>query len=527
MSNRLRARRPGHDSVDPWDQSPGQSRRAATLRWLLPLCLALTVAAIAAALWLRLPDAPPLEALVGLALLVPAVLLPAHVLGRQRRRMRNTLRRFSDELDPEHWRDAVRQLREDRLGAPSAFDALASGVETVLGESERRWQALAELSADWFWETDRQHRLSWLSGAAPQALAPGLDESVLLGRRHRPDRPVPRARAGLGRAAWPHDAARSLPRRGIPGGLAGPAAALDLDQRTPAPQRAGHGDRLRRRGPRRERAAPGARAAAGQRAALVDDGPAGRRLVLADRCRAPAAAAGRRAAAAHRCRDERARRRPHPLGRAPRIAERAAMGRAPRRPGRASALPLAAARDRRRRRTLAVDLAQRPAAPRRRRPLPRLSRRGPRHHLAPAGAGAAAAPQRGAAARGGRTHARPAAAEPGPGRLRAAAGPRAAHPHRPCAGPGPAAGRTRRAAPAGRRPGTAAVAGACGRTHARDGRRAAGAGPLHAAADAAGSAGPERAGPRGGERTAVDWSGARRCAGTSSWTCASPPIRRR
>ena len=184
MSNRLRARRPGHDSVDPWDQSPGQSRRAATLRWLLPLCLALTVAAIAAALWLRLPDAPPLEALVGLALLVPAVLLPAHVLGRQRRRMRNSLRRFSNELDPEHWRDAVRQLRADRLGSPSAFDALASGVESVLGESERRWQALAELSADWFWETDRQHRLSWLSGAAPQALAPGMDESVLLGRRH-------------------------------------------------------------------------------------------------------------------------------------------------------------------------------------------------------------------------------------------------------------------------------------------------------------------------------------------------------
>ena len=148
MSIRLRARRPGHDSVDPWDQSPGQSRRAATLRWLLPLCLALTVAAIAAALWLRLPDAPPLEALVGLALLVPAVLLPAHVLGRQRRRMRNSLRRFSNELDPEHWRDAVRQLRADRLGSPSAFDALASGVESVLGESERRWQALAGTAAE-------------------------------------------------------------------------------------------------------------------------------------------------------------------------------------------------------------------------------------------------------------------------------------------------------------------------------------------------------------------------------------------
>jgi PAS domain S-box-containing protein len=184
MSKRLRAQRPGHDSVDPWDSPTSQGRRAATLRWLLPICFGLMAVAIAAALWLRWPEAAPLEAIAGLALLVPAVLLPVHVLGRQRRRMRNTLRRFSDDLDPDRWRDAVRQLREDRLGASSAFDALASGVETVLGESERRWQALAELSADWFWETDRQHRLSWLSSAAAQALAAGLDASALLGRRY-------------------------------------------------------------------------------------------------------------------------------------------------------------------------------------------------------------------------------------------------------------------------------------------------------------------------------------------------------
>jgi len=183
MSKRLRAPRPGHDSVDPWDPSTSQGRRAATLRWLLPVCVGGVAIAIAAALWHRWPEAAPLEAIAGLALLVPAVLLPVHVLGRQRRKVNNTLRRFSDDLDPQRWRDAVRQLREDRLGSPSAFDALASGVETVLGDSERRWQTLAELSADWFWETDRQHRLSWLSSAAPQALAPGLDDSALLGRR--------------------------------------------------------------------------------------------------------------------------------------------------------------------------------------------------------------------------------------------------------------------------------------------------------------------------------------------------------
>jgi PAS domain S-box-containing protein len=180
MSKRQRTGCPGHDRVDPWEPSTTPGRRATTLRWLLPACVGLVIAAIAAIAavrWLRLPDAAPLEALFALALLVPAVLLPVHVLGRQRRR------RLPEGPDTPHWRDAVRRLREQRLGTPSAFDALASGVETVLGEADRRWQALAELSADWFWETDRQHRLSWLSGAAAQALAPGLDDAVLLGRR--------------------------------------------------------------------------------------------------------------------------------------------------------------------------------------------------------------------------------------------------------------------------------------------------------------------------------------------------------
>jgi len=72
----------------------------------------------------------------------------------------------------------VRQLRDERAGTPSAFDALASGMESALGESERRWQALADLSADWYWECDRQHRLSWLSGAAPQALADHMALSI-------------------------------------------------------------------------------------------------------------------------------------------------------------------------------------------------------------------------------------------------------------------------------------------------------------------------------------------------------------
>ncbi len=33
-------------------------------------------------------------------------------------------------------------------------------------ESERRFRDLTELSADWFWETDAEHRITWLSGGA-------------------------------------------------------------------------------------------------------------------------------------------------------------------------------------------------------------------------------------------------------------------------------------------------------------------------------------------------------------------------
>jgi PAS domain S-box-containing protein len=183
MSKRLRERQPGHASVGPTQPSTRPSRRLAALRWLLPLCFALVALATTAALWLYGPEMAALQAVASLTLLLSAALL-LYGSTRQRRRVRSALRRFSDDLDPDRWRDAVRHLREERQGAPSAFDALASGVETVLGEAERRWQALAELSADWFWETDRQHRLSWLSSAAPQALATGLDAHALLGRRH-------------------------------------------------------------------------------------------------------------------------------------------------------------------------------------------------------------------------------------------------------------------------------------------------------------------------------------------------------
>ena len=34
----------------------------------------------------------------------------------------------------------------------------------ALRQSEERFRHLTSLSADWFWETDAEHRISWLSG---------------------------------------------------------------------------------------------------------------------------------------------------------------------------------------------------------------------------------------------------------------------------------------------------------------------------------------------------------------------------
>ncbi|HUQ26059.1 MAG TPA: EAL domain-containing protein [Burkholderiales bacterium] len=39
-----------------------------------------------------------------------------------------------------------------------------------LKENEARFRGLTELSADWFWETDAEHRITWLSGGGPVAL---------------------------------------------------------------------------------------------------------------------------------------------------------------------------------------------------------------------------------------------------------------------------------------------------------------------------------------------------------------------
>jgi len=125
-------------------------------------------------------------ALAGGALVAAAALLGATwAIRRQRRRLRRRLQEASAALDDGAWESAATALRDRDLGAPSAFDALASGVADTLGASERRWRTLADLTADWYWESDAEHRLCWMSGGGPLVTSAGLQPQDLLGRRHQ------------------------------------------------------------------------------------------------------------------------------------------------------------------------------------------------------------------------------------------------------------------------------------------------------------------------------------------------------
>lgn len=168
----------------------GSSTHRAPERWLLLASAVLVLCAFGLSLPTVLQAdfelASGTRAALLLAALLAAVLMAwaAWTLRRQRHHLRQLARRMSSDLESGDWQDAVQSLRNDRLGAPSAFDALATGFEGVLGESERRWQTLADLAADWYWETDGLHRLAWMSGAGPLIASQGLRPTELVGQRY-------------------------------------------------------------------------------------------------------------------------------------------------------------------------------------------------------------------------------------------------------------------------------------------------------------------------------------------------------
>ncbi|MFN0186338.1 MAG: sensor histidine kinase [Aquabacterium sp.] len=187
---------PAPDTL-PWQEtglgdgaSPGSRRRR---RLGIPLLLllggaSLLIAVLLLAPWLvrGTPIQPQTNLWAKLALLGAMVALAAVVVvqWRAHRLMARTLREATRALRRGSWEDAVHGLREQPPAAPSVFGDLATQVEDVIGQSERRWRARAELSADWYWETDDQHRLSSMSADAVIVKPAGRALGDLLGRRH-------------------------------------------------------------------------------------------------------------------------------------------------------------------------------------------------------------------------------------------------------------------------------------------------------------------------------------------------------
>jgi PAS domain S-box-containing protein len=125
-----------------------------------------------------------MQGLVAIGLCVALLAGVGWLMWRAHRVAARTLRQTANELRRGAWESAVAGLREPRRAVPSAFGDLATQVEGVMSESERRWRARVEMSTDWYWEIDARYKLSNLSADAPIAKPAGRALGDLLGRRH-------------------------------------------------------------------------------------------------------------------------------------------------------------------------------------------------------------------------------------------------------------------------------------------------------------------------------------------------------
>lgn len=184
----------------PWSDStapspPNPLPAAAGPRRIVPWLGAACALAGIAALMLLAPllavtradaalHAALLQGLALAALCVVLLVAMAALLWRAHRVSARTLRQTANELRRGSWESAVAGLREPRRAVPSAFGDLATQVEGVMGESERRWRARVEMSTDWYWEIDARLKLSNLSADAPIVKPAGRALGDLLGRRY-------------------------------------------------------------------------------------------------------------------------------------------------------------------------------------------------------------------------------------------------------------------------------------------------------------------------------------------------------
>ncbi|MCR5866135.1 MAG: sensor histidine kinase [Aquincola tertiaricarbonis] len=94
------------------------------------------------------------------------------------------VQRFAERLRHDDLPGAILALRAHSLRGSSALHAAAGEVQLLLGERERRWHARVRLSGDWYWETDAQHRICWVSDDLSSHLKLGLEPRQLLGHTY-------------------------------------------------------------------------------------------------------------------------------------------------------------------------------------------------------------------------------------------------------------------------------------------------------------------------------------------------------
>jgi len=106
-------------------------------------------------------------------------------LTRHARDATGSLLRFAQQVARNDGASVIDGRRGDSsTPGVSMLDDMAQGVEHALSERERRWKARARLSADWYWETGRDLRFSWVSDDLKSHMKLGLQPEDLLGRRH-------------------------------------------------------------------------------------------------------------------------------------------------------------------------------------------------------------------------------------------------------------------------------------------------------------------------------------------------------
>jgi PAS domain S-box-containing protein len=118
----------------------------------------------------------------------------AHPQDRQRAQaalavhLRGDTPHYVAELRMRHWDgqwvwllDRGRVAERDATGRPRRIVGTLTDI-TARAAAEQLWQARAEMSGDWFWQTDEAHRFSMVAGNRPAAT--GMASASLIGQRY-------------------------------------------------------------------------------------------------------------------------------------------------------------------------------------------------------------------------------------------------------------------------------------------------------------------------------------------------------